>query len=39
VEFFEGDDLDGLTKIISKRTGYKIKEHWLQLFGLCANCR
>jgi len=38
VEFFDGDDLDGLTKIISKRTGYKINEHWLQLFGLCAAC-
>ncbi len=39
VEFFDGDDLDGLTKIISKRTGYKINEHWLQLFGLCAACK
>jgi Fur family transcriptional regulator, ferric uptake regulator len=38
VEFFDGDDLDGLTKTISKRTGYKINEHWLQLFGLCAAC-
>ena len=39
VEFFDGDDLDGLTKTISKKTGYKINEHWLQLFGLCAACR
>jgi Fur family ferric uptake transcriptional regulator len=38
VEFFDGDDLEGLTKTISKRTGYKINEHWLQLFGLCAAC-
>jgi Fur family ferric uptake transcriptional regulator len=38
VEFFDSDDLDGLTKTISKRTGYKINEHWLQLFGLCAAC-
>lgn len=37
--FFEGDDLDVLTKSIAKKTGYQIKEHWLQLFGLCANCR
>ena len=37
--FFEGDDLDVLTKSIAKKTGYKIKEHWLQLFGLCVNCR
>lgn len=39
VEFFEGDDLDALTKSIARKTGYQIKEHWLQLFGLCANCR
>jgi Fur family ferric uptake transcriptional regulator len=36
---FEGDDLDGLIKSIARRTGYQIKEHWLQLFGLCENCK
>jgi Fe2+ or Zn2+ uptake regulation protein len=39
VNFFEGDDLDALIKSISKKTGYKVSEHWLQLFGLCANCQ
>lgn len=39
VEFFEGDDLDALTKSIAKKTGYQIQEHWLQLFGLCENCK
>jgi Fur family transcriptional regulator, ferric uptake regulator len=39
VAFFEGDDLDALTKTIAKKTGYQINEHWLQLFGLCADCR
>lgn len=39
VEFFEGDDLDALTRSIARKTGYQIQEHWLQLFGLCANCR
>jgi Fur family transcriptional regulator, ferric uptake regulator len=38
-EFFEGDDLEPLIKSISKKTGYEVKEHWLQLFGLCTNCR
>ena len=38
VEFFEGDDLELLTKSIAKKTGYQIQDHWLQLFGLCANC-
>jgi Fe2+ or Zn2+ uptake regulation protein len=38
VEFFDGDDLDTLTKSIARKSGYQIKEHWLQLFGLCVNC-
>ena len=36
---FEGDDLDGLMKSIARKTGYQITEHWLQLFGLCGDCR
>lgn len=39
VTFFEGDDLDALIAAISQKTGYQIREHWLQLFGLCENCR
>ncbi|MBP6178851.1 MAG: transcriptional repressor [Anaerolineales bacterium] len=39
VVFFEGDDLDVLTRSIARKTGYQISEHWLQLFGLCADCR
>ena len=39
VTFFEGDDLDALISSISKKTGYKIHEHWLQLFGLCQSCQ
>ena len=39
VAFFEGDDLDVLTKSIAQKTGYQISELWLQLFGLCADCR
>jgi len=39
VTFFEGDDLENLFSSISNRTGYQIKEHWLQLFGLCEKCR
>ena len=39
VTFFEGDDLDTLIKTISKKTGYLIREHWLQLFGLCQDCQ
>jgi len=39
VTFFEGDDLEALIKSISKKTGYQIREHWLQLFGLCQACQ
>lgn len=39
VTFFEGDDLEMLIKSISKKTGYQIREHWLQLFGLCQSCQ
>lgn len=36
---FEGDDLENLIQSISRKTGYQISEHWLQLFGLCPECR
>jgi Fe2+ or Zn2+ uptake regulation protein len=39
VAFFEGDDLDALTRSIAGKTGYQINDHWLQLFGLCVKCR
>ena len=39
VAFFEGDDVDALNKVVAKKTGYLITEHWFQLFGLCAKCR
>ncbi len=39
VTFFEGDDLDQLIGALSARTGYSIREHWLQLFGLCPSCK
>jgi Fe2+ or Zn2+ uptake regulation protein len=39
VTFFEGDDLENLISSIAGHTGYAIREHWLQLFGLCSQCR
>ena len=39
VQFFEGDDLEALIDKIGRQTGFCVQEHWLQLFGLCANCR
>jgi Fe2+ or Zn2+ uptake regulation protein len=37
--FFAGDDLDPLIGSISRKSGYQIRAHWLQLFGLCRDCR
>jgi Fe2+ or Zn2+ uptake regulation protein len=39
VSFFEGDDLEALMAAITKKTGYQIRDHWLQFFGLCQNCK
>lgn len=39
VTFFKGDDLDSLIDTISKKTGYQVRDHWLQLFGLCKSCQ
>jgi Fur family transcriptional regulator, ferric uptake regulator len=39
VTFFAGDDLEALIAAISRKTGYQIRDHWLQLFGLCQACR
>ena len=37
--YFDGDDLDPLIDKLSHQTGFRIEEHWLQLFGLCMNCK
>ena len=39
VQFFDGDSLEGLFHAIGQETGYQVRDHWLQLFGLCAGCR
>ncbi len=36
---FGGDNLSGLIEHIAAQTGFEIREHWLQLFGLCPDCR
>jgi len=39
VVYFAGDDLTNLIEKVAYQSGYSIQEHWLQLYGLCANCR
>jgi Fe2+ or Zn2+ uptake regulation protein len=36
---FSGDDLSGLITETARRSGYLIQDHWLQFFGLCAECQ
>jgi Fur family ferric uptake transcriptional regulator len=38
VEFAECD-LDELLRAVQRRTGYQVSGHWLELFGLCPQCR
>jgi Fe2+ or Zn2+ uptake regulation protein len=39
VQFFDGDNMEGLFQAIGQATGYQVRDHWLQLFGLCSGCR
>ena len=39
VRFFSGDDLDALTGRVSLETSFEVTDHWLQLFGVCPQCR
>lgn len=38
-EFFRGEEVHGLINMNASRTGFLIKDHWLQLFGLCSQCQ
>jgi Fe2+ or Zn2+ uptake regulation protein len=38
VVLFDGDDLEGLFSRVSQQSGFEIREHWLQLSGLCPDC-
>ncbi len=39
IAYFEGDELESLTKRVAKETDFLIKDHWLQFFGLCKECQ
>jgi len=38
-EYFEGENLNIFFHSIGEQFGYKIIDHWLQIFGLCEKCR
>jgi Fe2+ or Zn2+ uptake regulation protein len=37
--YFGGDALEALMIQVAQDSGYHVRDHWLQLFGLCAACR
>jgi Fe2+ or Zn2+ uptake regulation protein len=39
VRHFSGDHLDGLVGNVEAESGFHVDEHWLQLFGLCPDCK
>lgn len=39
VQYFSGDNIDALVNRVEQDSGYQIKSHWLQLFGLCSHCK
>lgn len=40
VQSFSGEleQIDNLASAVARDSGYSIQDHWLQLFGLCAQC-
>ena len=41
VEFFSEDDekINFMISEVGEESGYRIEEHWLQLFGTCISCQ
>jgi Fur family ferric uptake transcriptional regulator len=38
-EYFSGDNLSELIEQLDDERGYRIEGHWLQLHGICPDCR
>ncbi len=36
---FSGDELEPLFRQVAAQTGFQIREHWLQVSGLCKDCK
>ncbi len=36
---FEGCDLLGVMATVEAQTGFRVRTHWLELFGLCPECQ
>lgn len=36
---FAGCDIDVVVAAVETQTGYRVAEHWLEMFGLCPECQ
>jgi Fur family transcriptional regulator, ferric uptake regulator len=39
VAYFEGDKIDALLANVESESGFKVHDHWFQLFGVCSDCQ
>jgi Fur family ferric uptake transcriptional regulator len=37
--YFEGDEMDAFFAQVGGEHGFRVREHWLQLFGVCGECQ
>lgn len=37
--YFEGENMDAFFNQAAEKCGFALREHWLQLFGLCSDCQ
>jgi Fe2+ or Zn2+ uptake regulation protein len=37
--YFEGDNLEAFFERVAGEHGFTVREHWLQLFGMCEECK
>jgi Fur family transcriptional regulator, ferric uptake regulator len=35
---FDGCDVEAVVAAVETKTGFKVQDHWLELFGLCPHC-
>jgi len=36
---FTGCDLDAVVAVVESQTGFRVREHWLEMFGVCPQCQ
>ncbi len=36
---FAGCNIDAVIAAVEDQTGYRVREHWLEMFGLCPDCQ